>query len=128
MIESVNKWLALSLGGIIGTFSRYQLAAWVPSFAGTGFPYGTLAVNLSACLLVGFFDSLSMVRTALGPEARLLLMTGFCGAYSTFSTLILETSNLASDGELLRAAANYIGSGVLGFLLFRLGAYLGTVI
>lgn len=124
----MSKWLVLSLGGAVGTLVRYQLAAWVPAFAGTGFPYGTFVVNMSACLLLGVLDSLAAARAALSPEARLLLMTGFCGAYSTFSTLMLETSNLAADGQLLRAAANYLGSGALGFVLFRLGVFLGTVV
>lgn len=123
----MTKWLVLAAGGVAGTFARYLAAVWVPGFAGTAFPYGTLAVNLSACFLLGLVDSLSLVRAALSPEARLLLMTGFCGAYSTFSTLILETSALVDDGQLLRALANYLGSGVLGFALFRLGAYLGSV-
>lgn len=122
----MSHWLVLAAGGVVGTFARYLAALWVPGFAGTAFPYGTLAVNLSACFLLGLIDSLSLARAALSPEARLLLMTGFCGAYSTFSTLVLETSALVDDGQLLRALANYLGSGVLGFALFRLGAYLGS--
>lgn len=124
----MSKWLVLSLGGAAGTLLRYHVAAWVPAVAGTGFPYGTFVVNMSACLLLGILDSLAAVRAALTPEARLLLMTGFCGAYSTFSTLMLETSGLLGDGQVLRAAVNYFGSGVAGFLLFRLGAYLGTAV
>lgn len=124
----MNKWLILAAGGIVGTLARYLVAVWVPSFAGTVFPWGTFAVNMSACLLIGLFDSLAGARGMLGPEARLLLMTGFCGAYSTFSTWVLETSNLLSDGELLRAAGNFFGSGIVGFALFRLGVYLGSIV
>jgi CrcB protein len=123
----MNKWLLLSVGGVLGTFARYGLASWVPGVAGAGFPYGTLAVNLSACLLIGVLNGMAG-RGALGPDGRLLLMTGFCGAYSTFSTLILESGGLAGDGEVLRALVNYLGSGAAGFLLFRLGAYLGTIL
>jgi CrcB protein len=68
------------------------------------------------------------VRFLLGPSERMLLMTGFCGAYTTFSTLILETSNLINDGEMMRASLNFFGSGLLGLLLFRAGEYLGTVL
>jgi len=124
----MNKWLILSVGGIIGTIARYLVGTWVPGVAGAGFPYGTLAINLSACLLIGVFQSLGASRGLLSPDARLFLMTGFCGAYSTFSTLILESSNLAADGEMFRAMANYLGSGVAGFLLFRVGVYLGAII
>jgi CrcB protein len=123
-----NKWLLLSFGGVIGTIARYLLGAWVPAFAGSGFPYGTLTINLSACLLLGILDSLSVLRGSLSPEARLLLMTGFCGAYSTFSTWILETSNLISDGQMLRASVNFFGSAAAGLVLFRLGAWLGAAI
>lgn len=124
----MNKWVALSLGGILGTFARYAASTWIPSLAGTAFPYGTLAVNLSACLLIGLFDSLAQTRGLLGPQGRLLLMTGFCGAYSTFSTLMLETSNLAADGQMLAALANYLGSGIAGFLFLRAGMWLGTIV
>ncbi|MDD5657644.1 MAG: fluoride efflux transporter CrcB [Elusimicrobia bacterium] len=124
----MNQWLLLAGGGVAGTFLRYLVARWVPTFAGAEFPYGTLAVNLSACLLLGIFESMAEVRALLGPQARILLMTGFCGAYSTFSTWMLETSSLVGDGELLRALANLFGSAIAGFVLFRLGAFLGAII
>jgi CrcB protein len=122
-----NKWLLLSAGGIAGTILRYAVATWVPGFAGEGFPYGTLAVNLSACLIIGLLSGLS-ARGTLGPDGRLLLMTGFCGAYSTFSTWILETANLAADAQMLRVMANLFGSVGFGFLFFRLGIYLASVL
>lgn len=123
-----NKWVLLSLGGIAGTIARYLLGAWIPGVAGSGFPYGTLTINLSACLLLGLLDSLAVVRGSLSPEARLLMMTGFCGAYSTFSTWILETSTLIGDGQFLRAGTNFFGSALAGLVLFRIGAWLGAAI
>ena len=118
---------SLAVGFLLGGYARYFLAARVYQGLGTAFPYGTLAVNLSGCLAIGFLDALAESRSLLGPEARLLLMTGFCGAYTTFSTLILETSNLLGDGQMLRALLNYFGSGLGGLLLFRLGALLGRM-
>lgn len=122
------KWGLLAVGGVVGTFARYLIAAWMPMITGPGFPYGTLAINMSACFLIGLFNSMVEIHGQLGPEARLLLMTGFCGAYSTFSTWMLESSNLFADGEPIRAFVNLIGSAVLGFLLLKLGAMLGAII
>lgn len=116
----MSRWLALAGGGLAGTFARYAIASWVPAAA---FPYGTLLVNLSACFLVGVLHGMLQAGT-LGPEARLLLITGFCGAYSTFSGWILESAGLFATGELLRGAANVVGSAAAGFLLFRLGVAL----
>jgi fluoride exporter len=122
------KWLYLTTGCVAGGFSRYLLASAVYRRLGTDFPCGTLVVNLSGCLLIGFFDSLAKEKGLMGTNERLLLMTGFCGAYTTFSALILETSNLVHEGELLRAGWNVTLSLVLGFALFRLGALLGKAI
>ena len=119
------KWAALAAGGVLGVFARYGLAAWVSGLLGPAFPWGTMAVNLSGCLLIGVFDAWATGRGWLGPDGRLVLMTGFCGAYTTFSTLLLESSALLGDGQWLRALANYLGSGAAGLLLFRLGEWLG---
>ncbi len=119
---------ALIVGGVAGTLARYFLGGAVYGLTGTSFPYGTLVVNLSGCLLIGVFDRWALGRGLLSPTARLLLMTGFCGAYTTFSTLILETSALLDAGQLGRALVNFLGSGLLGLVLFRLGAYLGAAL
>jgi CrcB protein len=74
--------------------------------------------------LIGLFDGLAEEKFLLGPNARILLMTGFCGAFTTFSTLILETANLFKDGELSRAFFNVATSLILGFLAFYLGSTL----
>ncbi len=120
--------MGLALGSVLGGFSRYFMAGWIYSLAGTDFPYGTFVVNLSGCFLIGLFSSLSEIRFLIGPDTRLFLMTGFCWAYPTFSTLILETANLAQDGEMLRAFVNFIASGVFGLIVFKLGSYLGSVV
>jgi CrcB protein len=118
-------WLNLALGGLVGCFARWLLASRVYALTGPSFPYGTLAVNMSACFLIGLFDSLAELKFLLGPNQRMLLMTGFCGGYSTFSTLMLETVHLMRAGQWPQAAFNFVGSGVLGWLLFEAGSILG---
>ena len=122
------KWGYLVLGSIAGGIARYTLAGKIYDKLGTTFPYGTLVINISGCLLIGFFNSLAEDKFLLGPNERVLLMTGFCGAYTTFSTFMLETGNLLRDGEFVLSFLNIGLSLILGFALFRLGALLGKVI
>jgi CrcB protein len=122
------KWLCLAIGGVTGTFARYLLAGFIYQAWGTSFPYGTLAVNLSGCFLIGFLAALAEEKFLLGPNARMLLMIGFCGAFTTFSTFMLESANLIKDGESLRAFINVLVSVVIGFVVFRFGVFLGEII
>ncbi len=122
------KWLNLGLGSLAGGFARYFLAGVMYRLAGTGFPYGTLAVNLSGCFLIGFLNGLAEEKFLLGPDARALLMIGFCGAFTTFSTFVLETANLVKDGEMVKAAVNVGVSVVFGLALFILGEWTARVL
>ena len=122
------KWIGLAAGGILGTFARYFLSGTIHRIFGAAFPFGTLAVNLVGCFAIGFLAVLAEEKFLLGPTARVFLMIGFCGAFTTFSSFILETSNLAKDGENLYAFMNIALSVVLGFLVFRLGVMLARVI
>ena len=122
------KLVYLTIGGITGTFARYFLSGLIYKITGTGFPYGTLVINLTGCFLIGLFAALSDERLILGPDMRVMLMAGFCGAFTTFSTFMLETGNLVKDAEWLRAFGNVFVSVLVGFILFRLGGWLGKVI
>ena len=124
----MEKWIYLISGGIVGTVARYVFAGAVYEKFGAGFPYGTLVVNLSGCFLIGFLDALSAEKFLLSSNLRLFLMTGFCGAYTTFSTFMLETSNLLKDGETWPAFWNAAASVAAGFVVFRLGVLLGKII
>jgi CrcB protein len=119
------KWISLIAGGIAGTLCRYVVAGAVYQFCGTDFPYGTMLVNLSGCFLIGFLAGLAEEKFLLGSNVRLLLMAGFCGAYTTFSTFMLETANLMKDGEMWKAFLNLTVSVVAGFIIFRFGVLLG---
>lgn len=119
----MEKILGLAAGSVAGGVARWLVADWLRH---PRFPYGTLAVNLSGCLLVGLLHGLGESR--LSPGARLLLVTGFCGAFTTFSAWILESSSLLDRGDWRSAAVNIAGSVVLGLALFRAGQAAGRLV
>ena len=111
----------IALGGAVGSVSRYLLGIAVQTRSGFDFPLGTLLVNLSGCLLLGFLLRYALATPAISPELRALLTTGLCGGYTTFSTFGYETVALIQDGDWRRAAL-YVGLSVFGGLL---AIYLG---
>ena len=121
------KWLNLLAGGVAGTAARYALAGAVYDRLGATFPYGTLIVNLLGCFVIGILSVLAEEKFLLSPEARVLLMAGFCGAFTTFSTFMLETANLIRGGDSPRALANVAASVGGGFLVFRAGVLLAEL-
>ncbi|MBI2387923.1 MAG: CrcB family protein [Elusimicrobia bacterium] len=121
MIETL---LALIAGGTVGVAARWAVSVSALAFLGGWLPWGTFAVNLSGCLLIGFFDAAAAKRGFGGPHGRMLLMTGFCGGYTTFSSLILELDSLLRAAPL-RGAGYLVASVAAGLALFRAGAFLG---
>jgi fluoride exporter len=124
----MEKWIYLLIGGLVGTASRYGLAGVISQKIGVGFPWGTMVVNLTGCLVIGFLDVIFEEKFLMSPNYRILLMTGFCGAFTTFSTLMLETSNLLKENEYLYAFGNVAISFVIGFAAFKLGAVIAKLI
>jgi CrcB protein len=122
------KILSLVVGSVAGGLARYYMAGSAHRFFGPTFPYGTLIVNLTGCFLIGFLSALAEGKFAMSQNLKLLLMVGFCGAFTTFSTFMLETGNLMKDGEALRAFMNVFLSFVIGFILFKAGVALGELI
>lgn len=118
MVATVGALLA---GGIAGVLARYGAVLALPA---DFLPWGTLFVNLSGCFLIGLFDALSVKKGLGGPNGRVLLMTGFCGAYTTFSSLILELDRMMQFSPL-RGWGYVAASVAAGLALLRLGAYAG---
>ncbi len=122
----MQRWLMLLAGGLCGTAARYLLSGAVYRWLGTNFPYGTLAVNLWGCLVIGFLTTLAERKFLLTSEARLFWMVGLLGAFTTFSTLIYESWRLIQDGELFLAGVNLLGSLALGLFALWMGSILAA--
>lgn len=116
--------LWVGLGGFVGANARYLLGAWVVSRLGLGFPAHTLLINVSGSLLIGVLLTLLTERLAADPAWRLLLVVGFLGGYTTFSSYTFEALALTEQGEGLPAAWYVLGSNGLGLV----AAYAGVVL
>lgn len=112
----------VAVGGAAGSVARLLLAGLVQSRSATGFPLGTLVVNVSGSLLLGFLLRYSLETPAVSPEWRALLATGFCGGYTTFSTFSYETVALLEEGDWRRAALYVALSVAVSLLGMVLGA------
>ena len=117
----MQTWFWLFIAGGIGTWARFGASRWVQRLTGTDFPAGTLAVNLVGCALFGFLATWAESRAWLRPEARLWCLTGFLGAFTTFSTFAFETTSMLRDSAWLLAATNVVAHNGLGLLAIWLG-------
>ena len=123
----MTKVLCVAIGSVAGGLSRYYLGAFVQRVSGSAFPYGTLAVNLAGCFLIGLIASMAGDRFPLSASARILLISGFCGAFTTFSAFMVESDFLLRSGHAWMTVLNVSMSLIGGFALFRLGALLGKL-
>lgn len=125
---SVMNILIIGIGGFVGAVSRYSLALWIGQRWGRTFPLGTFLINVSGSFLIGLFMTLMVERFTVNPQWRLLLVVGFLGAYTTFSTFEYETGALLKDGEWTFAMLNIILSVVAGFVALKLGEVIAKAI
>lgn len=114
-------WAGVFVIGGVGAVLRFLVDRGVSKRVGRPFPLGTLAVNLSGALLLGFFAGL-----ALSPHVALLAGTAFVGSYTTFSTWMLETHRLGEERQVVSAFANIAVSVVLGLAAAWLGQSIGA--
>ncbi len=124
----MQKIALIALAGGLGSLSRYGLTGLVHKLAGGAFPYGTFVVNILGSLLFGLVWGLSEERLSFSPELRTIILTGFMGAFTTFSTFAFESTSMLRAGQLLPFAANVGGQVVVGFTLLWLGLALGKAI
>ncbi|MCE7963067.1 MAG: fluoride efflux transporter CrcB [Acidobacteria bacterium ACB1] len=107
--------LLVGIGGLIGSILRYLASVFFAEHVNSPFPYATLIVNIVGCFLIGLLFAVSDRWEVLSPEWRILLTTGFCGGFTTFSTFSYESVRLMQDGEMLFAFANVAVSVLAGF-------------
>lgn len=116
--------LYIGLGGFLGANARYLVNRATLQWFGPGFPYGTLLINLTGSVLLGFFLIWTTERVLSSYHLRLFFAIGFCGAYTTFSSYSYETFALFEQGHYGLAAWNFLGNNLLALLGVVLGAVL----
>lgn len=120
----MNRYLLIALGAALGANARYLVGTWAGERLGAGFPYGTLLVNVSGSLMLGFLLTLGTERLQVSPETRLLLAVGFLGSYTTFSSYTVESLNLMRDGGASAGLLNILGNNLAGLMSALAGSYL----
>lgn len=121
----MELFLAIALGGALGSVARFVASKLLQEKVGIAFPVGTLVVNASSAFLIGFAFAYLVERLALSPQLRALLITGFLGGYSTYSTLFWEAYYMLMNGELLKFFLYVLLSNLLGLFMVFLGYSLG---
>jgi CrcB protein len=124
----VQKYLFIAIGGALGSIARFWIGSAISARMGIKFPYGTLVVNLTACLAIGFTLTYLGKRADLNPAWRFLIPVGFIGAYSTFSTYEWETLSTLRSGAYFLAALYAGGSLILGLIAVWGGSWLAEVL
>jgi CrcB protein len=112
----LQKYLLIAVGGALGSLARYWVGSTISGRLGTRFPYGTLVVNITACVIIGFSLTYLGRRADLNPAWRFFIPIGFIGAYSTFSTYEWETLSTMRSGAFFLAAIYAVSSLVLGLI------------
>ena len=124
----LEKLGLIALAGAAGTLARYWLSGLVYDVLGRDFPWGTAVVNILGCFLFGLVWEAGAERMLLRTEARAVLLTGFMGAFTTFSTFIFESGGYLEDGRYLAALANVGFQTVVGFGALFAGLMLGRML
>lgn len=118
----LREYFWVSLGGIVGACARYFLSRFAAKLLGTGFPWGTLFINLTGSFLLGLFLVYATERAFIDPRWRLLIAIGFCGAYTTFSSYAYESMVYFQQGNWALFAGNVLANNVLCLAAVLAGA------
>jgi len=124
----VLDFLAISLGAVAGANLRYWTNRYTVRLLGPVFPYGTLAINVLGSFIVGFFVIWTTQRVMVDPRWRLLVVVGFCGGYTTFSTYAFETMAFFEAGQWTLLTANFLANNLLACLAALAGMALARLL
>ena len=109
----ISDFLVISVGAIFGANARWVISRFAARIISPIFPYGTLFINVTGSFVVGFFMIWSSERVLLDPRWRLLVVVGFCGAFTTFSSFAFETMAYFQQGQWIMMLANFISNNLL---------------
>ncbi|HYX17774.1 MAG TPA: fluoride efflux transporter CrcB [Nostoc sp.] len=118
--------LAVAIGAIFGALSRFYITELAKAIFGTNFGfYGTFLINVSGCLLIAYILTLATENIRIiSTELRLMTTTGFCGAYTTFSTYGLESRGFLDEGDITMLLIYWVGSALVGMICVQIGVLL----
>ncbi|MDA3949762.1 MAG: fluoride efflux transporter CrcB [Spirochaeta sp.] len=123
-----QKLLGLGLAGAAGTLARYGLAGLAQKASSFQIPLGTLTVNVLGCFLFGIIWVTSVEKIAIPTELRTIILTGFLGSFTTFSSFLFETDQLIEQSQWLMAGTNVVIEVAGGLAAYMLGAFIGALI
>ena len=129
MMSSPLTWFAVAAGGALGSLARFWMTGAMAALTGPRFPFGTLLINMLGSFLIGVIAAVTLTpaRMAMHPDARIFLMVGVCGGFTTFSSFSLQTLELLQAGEIVPAFLYMAGSVLFCVLFVWLGWYLGRL-
>ena len=109
----MRDFVIVSIGAMVGANARWIISRYAAKLLGPAFPYGTLIINIAGSLIVGFFIIWTSERVLVDPRWRLLIVVGFCGAFTTFSSYAFETMAYFEQGQWALMVANVLSNNLL---------------
>lgn len=124
----MKEFLLVSMGSFFGGGMRYVVSRLIQSWVAASFPFGTLAVNVIGCMVLGLLSGLPWTGSLMSTSTKLMLTTGFCGGFTTFSTFVNENYLFARDDNFLGFAIYLLTSLLLGFVALYAGYQLARLL
>jgi fluoride exporter len=121
----MNAFLAIFIGGGMGSLARFGVGKWMADVLPVTFPYGTLMANIMSSLILGLFLGITAGKPENENQFRFLIAVGFCGGFSTFSSFSAETFELFRNGMFLNGGINILANLISCILMIGIGAWLG---